>query len=299
MDEFVRIPLNTEISIENIITMHFFDYDTEFVFEGELHDFWELVCVYKGSTKVAAGKEQHTLKEGEIIFHEPNEFHAIHTSNKTSTRLIVITFDANGSGMSFFRNKVASLHERNLDLLDDLIEEGKRFFELSQSASQLTPLRDDLSLSKNGYQTLKNLLELFLLSFLHPEEDGSVEELGSTYSLISSKTLVQQVMNVLKEKKYTSINVTELCNDMHVSKSYMCGLFKKYTGKSIIDYYNSVKIDEAKRMIALDGTNITKISEMLGYSSIHYFSRMFKEYTGMSPTGYAKMIAGDGENISG
>ncbi len=51
-----------------------------------------------------------------------------------------------------------------------------------------------------------------------------------------------------------------------------------------------MKIDAAKQLIRTEQMNFTQISEKLGYSSIHYFSRQFKKVTGMTPSEYASSI---------
>lgn len=65
-----------EINIESIVTIHYFEYMKNFVFQGESHDFWELLYVDKGEVSVRAENEWLTLHAGDIIFHRPNEFHA-------------------------------------------------------------------------------------------------------------------------------------------------------------------------------------------------------------------------------
>ena len=58
----------------------------------------------------------------------------------------------------------------------------------------------------------------------------------------------------------------------------------------MIEYYSALKISEAKSMIRSGQMNFTQISEYLGYSSIHYFSRQFKRSTGMTPSEYVSSI---------
>ena len=58
----------------------------------------------------------------------------------------------------------------------------------------------------------------------------------------------------------------------------------------IIEYFTLLKINGAKEMIRTGHLNFTQISEQLGYSSIHYFSRQFKKSTGMTPSEYALSI---------
>ena len=58
----------------------------------------------------------------------------------------------------------------------------------------------------------------------------------------------------------------------------------------VIEFFTRMKIDFAKQLIRENDMNFTQISDFLGYSSIHYFSRQFKKLSGMTPTEYATSI---------
>ena len=74
-----------------------------------------------------------------------------------------------------------------------------------------------------------------------------------------------------------------------MGKTQLCTLFKEHCGEGPIEYYSMLKIARAKKLL-LDGVSVSKISDMLGYSSIHNFSRAFKKTVGVSPTEYKKKI---------
>ena len=74
---YIKTTLKREIAIDSIITIHYFEYMKDFVFHGESHDFWEFLYVDQGSVIVQAGENHFRMEAGDIIFHEPNEFHAI------------------------------------------------------------------------------------------------------------------------------------------------------------------------------------------------------------------------------
>ena len=74
---YIRTHLKREIVIDSIITIHYFEYMKDFVFHGESHDFWEMLYVDKGSVQVRSGEDTVHLDAGDIIFHQPREFHAI------------------------------------------------------------------------------------------------------------------------------------------------------------------------------------------------------------------------------
>ncbi len=57
-----------------------------------------------------------------------------------------------------------------------------------------------------------------------------------------------------------------------------------------MEYYMDLKMKEAKKLIREKNYSVSQISDMLGYSSVHIFSRAFKKAVGMSPTAYSKSI---------
>ena len=69
-----------------------------------------------------------------------------------------------------------------------------------------------------------------------------------------------------------------------------CSLFQKNLHISPGEYIRRVKLQESKRMIREGKWNFTEISEILQYSTVHHFSRQFKEKFGITPSEYAKSV---------
>jgi AraC-like DNA-binding protein len=75
-----------------------------------------------------------------------------------------------------------------------------------------------------------------------------------------------------------------------VSPSYMTALFHKNLQISPGEYIRRIKIQESKQMIREGNMNFTEIAEALHYSTVHHFSRQFKDKVGFTPTEYAKSV---------
>ena len=75
-----------------------------------------------------------------------------------------------------------------------------------------------------------------------------------------------------------------------VSPSYMTALFHKNLQISPGEYIRRIKIQESKQMIREGNMNFTEIAAALHYSTVHHFSRQFKEKFGITPTEYAKSV---------
>ena len=74
---YYGVNLHNSITLGRIFSIHYFEYMSDFSFEGESHNFWEFVCVDKGEVDVTRGKTHTILKKGDLVFHKPNEFHNV------------------------------------------------------------------------------------------------------------------------------------------------------------------------------------------------------------------------------
>ena len=102
-----------------------------------------------------------------------------------------------------------------------------------------------------------------------------------------------EIENVIEEldtfihTHYTEdLNISELAERYHFNHSYLTKVFKKQKGESPLQLINSLRIKDAKKMLLNQALSVREISEMLGFSSQHYFSRIFKSYTGQTPLEY-------------
>lgn len=80
-DNFTRIGFQRVFNVEKIITLFYMELNKNFSYDGESHDFWEMVYIDKGEMVCTAGKNRLILKSGEMIFHKPNEYHNL-SSNR-------------------------------------------------------------------------------------------------------------------------------------------------------------------------------------------------------------------------
>ena len=89
---YQSVSLDQELFIKSIYTIHYYEYQNDFHFDGERHDFWEFQCVDTGAAEVVTDNGCHTLSRGQVIFHRPNEFHTLKATGKTAPSIIVISF---------------------------------------------------------------------------------------------------------------------------------------------------------------------------------------------------------------
>ena len=125
MSAYESISLMENLVITEIYSIHYFEYTKDFVYEGESHDFWELLCVDNGVIEVTAGDQNLVLEKGEMIFHKPNEFHALRANGQI---LIVISFDCDAPCMDFFRDRIVTINATEGFYLGQILTEAKKTF---------------------------------------------------------------------------------------------------------------------------------------------------------------------------
>lgn len=94
----------------------------------------------------------------------------------------------------------------------------------------------------------------------------------------------------MEEHINEQLTIDKICRNTLVSRSRLQKLFQEIHGCGVMEFFTWMKIDTAKELIRSNQLNFTQISDRLGYTSIHYFSRQFKKITHMNPSEYASSI---------
>lgn len=272
--------------IESIYTIHYFQYGKKFNYDGESHNFWELVYIDSGSVIIDSGNNQFTVHEGEIVFHAPNEYHNISTKDKFANS-VIISFDCKSDKMNFFNNLKSHVSEKEKNLLLEIIKERKNGFINRMNEMDLDKLQKNENAKDGFLQVIKCYLELLLLSIYHKKNIIINDKINRIQ--ISPKKLNESIIDELN-KSFFNITIKELSKKLFFSETYIKQIFKKYNDKTILQYRNEKKIEEAKRLISEKKYNFEQISIKLYFSTPSHFVSVFKKHTHMTPSEYAKSI---------
>lgn len=97
-----------------------------------------------------------------------------------------------------------------------------------------------------------------------------------------------KILYYLNQNHCSQISVDDICRELYCSKSYVSHIFKKYNGKTIKEYLNTIRIKDAQTLLTNSNLNMTQIALSLGFTNSNYFAITFKNHTGISPTEYRK-----------
>ena len=83
--------------------------------------------------------------------------------------------------------------------------------------------------------------------------------------------------------KITMARLSAMC---HLHPNYLSALFKKHTGQTVFEYLNRFRIETATQLLKKEDLPVSKVGELVGFSSESLFYRKFREFTGMTPKAY-------------
>lgn len=291
---YVSTKLKREIQIDEIITIHYFEYMKDFYFAGEAHDFWEFLYVDKGSINVKAGNTEFLLHTGDVIFHKPNEFHAIRSSGEKPPNLVAISFYCSSPAIAFFHNKYFTLNLREKELISLIIAEARQAFATPLHIPSVEQVALNDSAPFAAGQLILNYLEQFLIETrrAHSDPDNAKPaSLPFRSNIFTAKSdNLEHLVQYMEFHICEQLSVQDLCNASSLSRSALQALFKREKGCGAMEYFNHLKIERAKEIIRDGKMTHTEIAHFLSYSSLQYFSRQFKKATKMSPLEYASSV---------
>lgn len=291
-NNFTKLGFEKVFNVEKIITIFYMELSKDFHYEGESHDFWELVYIDKGEMLCTADRTSFTLKSGELTFHKPNEFHNLSGNMSTSPNVSIITFECKSRAMKLFEGKIFHLDAEERALMSMLFEEGLSCYQLYDETNPLLQKLKMLPDAPFGSsQMTKNILEVFLIKL--SRKTDILTKQSRTNIRLDGKDVpypVKEITDFLHSKIYDRICLSDVAVAVGKSPSAIKKLFSQYMSDGIISYYNKLKIKEAKRLIREGNYNFAQIADKLHFDTSQYFTKCFKDATKMTPSEYKRSI---------
>ena len=137
---------------------------------------------------------------------------------------------------------------------------------------------DSAGFSRSRYGSMVRLLELF----------------ANQLAFLANEILIQQAerepYRVRMARAYISSRQTEdfslsdVARAIHVSRFYLCKIFKKATGLTFVEFRNRLRIESAMKLLANPNQSVSVIAYSVGFQSLTQFNRLFRRIVGQSPT---------------
>jgi len=133
---------------------------------------------------------------------------------------------------------------------------------------------------------LTTLLMGFFLQELHYEQADSCRISTQNYNQIT-----RSAMAYIEKNYQKPFSLEALSRELNYSKSYISSVFSRYTGISIVDYLNLIRVRHAVLMLAFYSQDVFTTCESVGFSNLSHFSRTFRAMTGASPRSFKTVFS--------
>lgn len=285
--DFKLQKFNEPMSVTALANVHYFEFTKEFHSLENSHDFCEILYVDSGKIEVKSENFEGVLCENEMIIHRPLEKHSLKGNGNEAPNVIIIGFECKSAALLPFSKNPVTLGAEHKKLLSRIMQEGMSIFEPPYDIPNTVYMKKRTESPFGADQMIKVLLETFLISLVR--DFCEAKETPEIYTYVPAK-YIEGVHRYLSEHYTEKMNLGNLCFIFGTNKTSLCREFKHSYGMTILEYIHSQKIKSAKKMLRDKDASVTEISEKLGFDSVHYFSRLFKKHTGVSPVNYAKSI---------
>lgn len=202
-----------------------------------------LICVQKGTLEIRCGNQVISVAKGESIL--------------IPAGLVGVTYFTEKENLAFLFLFSADSENLGKELL---------FFKRSHSAESI--VNDMLCAYTDGEININYYLSGFYMLLYHFQES---REIAPKF------VRIHELMLDIERNYFLNLSLADYAKSVAMSESNLRLLFKQYTGKSVIEYRNAVRLRRAEEFI-LGGMTVSEASEKVGFSSPSYYCRLKKQF---------------------
>ncbi len=142
----------------------------------------------------------------------------------------------------------------------------------------------NIILERPGYQQICSGLVVYIL--------GQIISIKKNENLMHSQLekAIQKACLIIRDNPTKNLNMESLADDVKVNYSLFRKAFKKYTGLSPMQYHTSLRMKQAIHLLTNTDLSVKEISFNLGFCSVFYFSKLFKEKTNRTPSEFRRGV---------
>lgn len=233
--------------------------------EAHWHEGIELLYCISGSARVSSGTEWRQMTKGELAIINSGALHYITPVSETECHYYCMIVESSlfeGTGLPF----------------------GKISLERLVCDSQATALYHSIvhEMEKKSLYYKEAVRGYILLFFTHLYRFHHVPDAPDQSPAQSDA--VKHAILYLRSCFQNHITIDEVCHRVGFSKYYFCRLFRKVTGRSIMEYVNYLRCSYAQQLLKDGEYNISEAATLSGFSDVSYFTRVFKQQMGRLPS---------------
>lgn len=231
------------------------------------HENIELLFFLEGKGLVSCETNQLEVTANELVIINSNHLHSIY-SLSPSLKYYCLIIDK--SFCESFNLPIGEL------LLHNHIKD-------SSFKTVFSSIAQELSLAKPYYKSLIKTYAIHLLIGLCREYTLTSTQPYSPSSY-SKVIMVKKSIAYIKKNFLLHFSIDDICEDIGISKYYLCRIFKEITGQTLLDYINFLRCEYARKLLYLGIYNVSEVALQSGFNNLSYFSKTYKKYMGRLPS---------------
>lgn len=267
---FSPIQRRPKLIINNIITFFYQEKEFGLRHTPETHNFYELTYVDNGTVVNRVDGQNFTAAQGELMFFFPGQSHMQAVPEQESASFFTVSFSMTLEGADVLKNKVFQADGVIRAIYSNILTEY-------ESPDEYSP------------DMLVGYLHEIILRLMR-RSLGPLPAAPDIQEEAVSNPLVRSATDYIQTHLERRLSLSDVADALKVNPSYISRLFKQQTGRNMTDYIRSQKLTKAKKLLKSGGYTVTEISDLFGFSSVHYFSSCFKKQFGIAPGKYAQML---------
>lgn len=263
--------ISRKLTVGNVYTVFYQEKEKGFIFKGEKHQVLELTYVDKGQLHSVADGADYLLQQGDMMIYSADQWHMQYADEQSAPCFVTVSFDMEAGDLTPLFNRRFTMSAAEAELLKKMMAEAEAENEYSGSM-------------------ILCLLEQLLLQLLRSACGMAQQRLRTPAALRAENEMIEHALQYVAEHICERLSVGVVAREVGVSASHLTALFHKNLQIAPGEYIRRSKLEESKLMIKDGNMNFTQIAQALNYSTVHHFSRQFKEKYGITPSEYARAI---------
>lgn len=284
MVEYTKTYLDSAVTVDGIYTVHYFEYERDFAYSGEFHDFWEIVYADRKSLVLTAGAKEVCLEAGQLYIHKPGEFHNIRPEEKSTANSVIVSFDCDCPALRRVAGLVITCSSEEKKIIGGIVHEATKAFSTPLGNPHTAVMEKAQDAQFGCQQMIKLYLEQLLICLIRGNSRAAAPTRRENSKLLIS------ICEWLEKNVEKPIKFTDIVKEFSLSASVIKKMFREQMDCGAMEHFTRLKIDAAKQMIREKDLNFTEIADRLGFNTSQYFTAVFKRVSGMTPTEYAFSI---------
>lgn len=288
--------LVNSFNISGIYRIHYLELSAGHRKPSIPYDGWSITFIDKGAATVTLNKIPVTIESGQGYFLRPHAENTMDICQDKAANIYIVVFEIENDSLTDLADKVFPVTGVIRGYLKVLLKEAKFAFTNDLRVYDYPALVINPDAPFGAQQILRVYLELLLIEITR-QHHGTAR---IDYAELSRETLIMQnidtnpffdqIVNYLEEHINQQLTIDQISRDNLTSNSKIQKAFRECTNEGVIAFHQKMKIEKAKTLIRETTMNFTEISELLGFSSVHYFSKKFKQLVKMSPSNYQHFV---------